>query len=447
MAKNDYYKTLGVSKSASAEEIRKAHKKLSKKYHPDVNKESDASEQFKQVQEAFDVLGDAEKRQQYDRFGHVLPGGAGAQGQPFNWGGGRPGRGACRFLRPVRRRRADRSRTDPGRRVRRRGQAPVASSRAAGRRRRSRGRNPVQYRRGRGQIRAEPRSRRKTRKPVDQNPRRRRHGQPGAPRGPRPTGRERRTGRRPAGANSRRAPSLVPPRRKQPARRRAGHNFRGRAGGEGRSADSFGRPSRRHDSARHFERGETAPQRQRGARPFHERARRSVRGGENRRPAQTGRAGKATAAGAGRGRAIRSTRWPVVSATASRPRRARRLLNAGLCLCVCLAACGTTSAAPTETEPDDAPATVPVEQPKRAPIDPVLKQKTLQQAFTMLAAIIIGGVLLLLVVVMWGNRTRRFARKPLPNVARRDELWFLKPKPAGSAEPEEQLPTDEPPAE
>ncbi len=93
MAKHDYYKTLGVSKTASAEEIRKAHKKLSKKYHPDVNKEKDASDQFKQVQEAFDVLSDTEKRQQYDRFGQVFPGGAGPQGQPFNWGGGRPGGG------------------------------------------------------------------------------------------------------------------------------------------------------------------------------------------------------------------------------------------------------------------------------------------------------------------------------------------------------------------
>lgn len=87
MAKHDYYDTLGVSKTASAEEIRKAHKKLARKYHPDVNKESGASEKFKQVQEAFDVLGDKDKRQQYDRFGTTFPGG-GPQGQPWAGAGG-----------------------------------------------------------------------------------------------------------------------------------------------------------------------------------------------------------------------------------------------------------------------------------------------------------------------------------------------------------------------
>jgi DnaJ-class molecular chaperone len=95
MAQNDYYATLGVSRTSTADEIRKAYKKLSRKYHPDVNKEAGASEKFKEVQEAFEVLGDKDKRQQYDQFGTTFPGGAGGgpRGQTYTWTGGRPGGG------------------------------------------------------------------------------------------------------------------------------------------------------------------------------------------------------------------------------------------------------------------------------------------------------------------------------------------------------------------
>ena len=78
MAKRDYYDILGVSKKAEAAEIKKAHRKLARKYHPDVNKDDPrAAEHFQEVQEAYDVLSDADKRRRYDQFGH---GGVGASG-------------------------------------------------------------------------------------------------------------------------------------------------------------------------------------------------------------------------------------------------------------------------------------------------------------------------------------------------------------------------------
>lgn len=69
--KRDYYEVLGVSKDADATTIKRAYRKLAKTYHPDVNKEPDAEEKFKEVQEAYDVLSDDNKRAAYDRYGHA----------------------------------------------------------------------------------------------------------------------------------------------------------------------------------------------------------------------------------------------------------------------------------------------------------------------------------------------------------------------------------------
>lgn len=70
MAKRDYYEVLGISKNATKDEIKKAYRLLAKKYHPDVNKEQDAEKKFKEVNEAYEVLSDDQKRQMYDQYGH-----------------------------------------------------------------------------------------------------------------------------------------------------------------------------------------------------------------------------------------------------------------------------------------------------------------------------------------------------------------------------------------
>ena len=89
MAKRDYYDILGISKSASADEVKKAFRKLAVKYHPD--KGGDETK-FKEINEAYEVLKDSSKRQRYDQFGHAGVGGngagAGAGGNPFNGGQG-----------------------------------------------------------------------------------------------------------------------------------------------------------------------------------------------------------------------------------------------------------------------------------------------------------------------------------------------------------------------
>ena len=85
MEYKDYYKTLGVEKNASADDIKKAYRKLVRKFHPDVSKASDAEKRTKEINEAYDVLGDAEKRTAYDELGRGQ-----RPGQPFqpppDWG-------------------------------------------------------------------------------------------------------------------------------------------------------------------------------------------------------------------------------------------------------------------------------------------------------------------------------------------------------------------------
>lgn len=74
MKYKDYYATLGVARDAGADDIKKAYRKLARKYHPDVSKEAGAEEKFKEVAEAYEVLKDAEKRSAYDRLGYYQPG-------------------------------------------------------------------------------------------------------------------------------------------------------------------------------------------------------------------------------------------------------------------------------------------------------------------------------------------------------------------------------------
>ncbi len=85
MSRKDYYETLSVNRNASPDEIKKSYRKLAREYHPDVSRHSDATDRFKEVQEAYDILKDPDKRAAYDRFGH-----AGVAGGVGGFGGGDP---------------------------------------------------------------------------------------------------------------------------------------------------------------------------------------------------------------------------------------------------------------------------------------------------------------------------------------------------------------------
>src|SRR3990167_4319427 len=103
MATNkDFYETLGVSKTASADEIKRAYRRLALEYHPDRNKSKEGTEKFKEISAAYEVLSDAQKKAQYDQFGHAAfdptagsgpfgQGGFGGFGGPFGGAQGEQG--------------------------------------------------------------------------------------------------------------------------------------------------------------------------------------------------------------------------------------------------------------------------------------------------------------------------------------------------------------------
>ena len=87
--KRDYYEVLGVARGAAPDEIKKAYRRLARKYHPDVSEEADSEAKFKEINEAYEVLADEQKRGMYDRFGHAgVSNSAGGGFSGFDFGGG-----------------------------------------------------------------------------------------------------------------------------------------------------------------------------------------------------------------------------------------------------------------------------------------------------------------------------------------------------------------------
>ncbi len=86
--KRDYYDVLGVQRNATEQDIKRAYRTKARKYHPDVNKDAGAEDEFKEVNEAHEVLSNADRRAAYDRYGHAAANGQGGMGgDPFGFGG------------------------------------------------------------------------------------------------------------------------------------------------------------------------------------------------------------------------------------------------------------------------------------------------------------------------------------------------------------------------